>query len=178
MPWARLDDKFWRNQKMQALSHAARGAWTNMVSYCADTPEPTGFLTHKEACERGTAALVSQLVAGSALETVNGGYLIHDFDKYLDRGSRDRCRAWRERKRNESVTSPAGHQSVTESSPRATGLAVTSTSGLLPVPEPGPVPDSDGAKAQTKRRLTFPSHGTFRGGDTTPLADNLPKVTR
>lgn len=148
MPWARLDDKFWRNAKMQSLSHPARGVWVNCVSYCADTTEPTGFLTYKEARERGPQRLIQELVNGGAFEPVNGGYLIHDFDKYLDKGSRDRCRRWRESKRKEGVTGDAGetsqtrHQSVTDASPRATGMETTSTS-VFPVPVPEPGPDGD-----------------------------------
>jgi len=177
LPWVRLDDKFWRNGKMQGLSHAARGAWLNSVSYCADTPEPTGFLTHKEARERGTKALVAELANGRAFEPVNGGYLIHDFDKYLDRGSRERCRLWREKKRLESaeraspVTPSDGKTNVTEPSPRATGLETISKSGFYPVPNP--VPTVTGQKPP--RRLEMPRRG-FRGGETTRLLDSLPKV--
>ena len=174
MPWARLDDKFWRNQKMQRLSHAARGAWANCVSYCADTPDPTGFLTFKEAVERGSKKLVAELAAGGAFEPVNGGYLIHDFDKYLDMGSRDRCRRWRDAKRLEGVTgdtdetSPKRHRNVTSRD----GLETISTSGFYPVPNP--VPAVTGQKPQ-RRRLEMPSRG-YRGGDTTRLLDSLPKV--
>lgn len=173
MPWARLDDKFWRNPKMQALSHAARGAWANSVSYCADTPDPTGFLTFKEARERGTKALVTELVAGGAFEPVNGGYLIHDFDKYLHRGSRDRCRKWREKKRLEGVTGD-----VTDASPdRHSDVTSRDGSGdnknVRVLPGPDPVPDSDGVK--TPKRLEMPRRG-FRGGEMTNLLDSLPKV--
>src|SRR5260370_25974313 len=133
MPRARLDDKFWRNPKMRRLSHAARGVWVDAVSYCADTSEPTGFLTFAEAAARATGPggkrIVKELVREVAWEPVEGGFLIHDFEKYLDKGSRDRCRAWRERKRNEGMMSPgtqeAGHRPLTQPSPPATGLETT-----------------------------------------------------
>jgi len=153
LPWVRLDDKFWRNKKMQKLSHAARGAWVTAVSFCADTNEPTGFLTYKEAEFFGTKKLVAELRVAVVYEPVNGGYLIHDFDHYLDRGSRDRCRKWREAKRLEGVTSDADIPSqvtqstrppgVTGTLPRATGLETISTSGFYPSPSR---PEPEGVK--------------------------------
>ena len=177
MAWVRLDDKFWRNDKMRRLSDAARGVFCDSLSYCADTPEPTGFLTHHEARQRGPLRLIRELEGNGNFEPVEGGFLIHDFDKYLDKGSRDRCRIWRETKRLEGakrtspVTSPKGETNVTDLSPRATGLETISTSGFYP--NPNPSPEVTGQKPL--RRLEMPRRG-YRGGDLEPLSLSLPRV--
>src|SRR5262245_26748455 len=100
----RLDDKFWRNKKMQRLSHAARGVWVSALSYCGDVAEEdlTGFLTDHEALERATGnkGLVAELVTQGAWERLSDGYLIHDFEHYIPRKSRERTSLWRENKRH------------------------------------------------------------------------------
>lgn len=175
MAWVRLDDKFWRNPKMRRISHAARGVACDAMSFCADTPEPTGYLTNLEATQRACGPsgrrLIAELVREVVWEPVNGGYLIHDFEKYLEKGSRERCRAWRERKRNEGVTENERHRNVTETSPRATGMETIRTSRFLP--DPGPYPEVTGTKVP--RRLEMPRRG-YRGGDLTALSESLPKV--
>lgn len=170
MTWVRLDDKFWRNPKMRRLSHAARGLFCDSLSYCADTPEPTGFLTYSEARDRGPRRLIVELETNGNLEVVHGGWLIHDFEHYIERGSRDRCRAWRERKRTESER----HANVTETSPRATGLETISTSGVLPVPSR---PGSDGVKPLQQGGLTIESRG-YRGGEAESLEEILERMRR
>lgn len=95
---------------MRRVSHAARGVFTDMLSFCGDVPrsQTTGFLTTRQALDRATnsSRLVEELVANGNLEVVSGGYLIHDFEKYLPQSSTDRVRAWREKKRGETVTPP------------------------------------------------------------------------
>ena len=88
---------------------------------------------------RGKAPKVlAELVRLDAFERVHDGYLIHDFEKYLAVGSRDRMRKLRDLKRSETaqfsdtnVTSQAGHD------PRHRDVT-----SRAQVPVPVPVPDS------------------------------------
>ena len=36
MSWAKLDDKFWSNPKVEAIGNEAAGAYARMLSYCGD----------------------------------------------------------------------------------------------------------------------------------------------
>lgn len=36
MSWAKLDDKFWSNPKVEAAGNEAAGAYARMLSYCGD----------------------------------------------------------------------------------------------------------------------------------------------
>jgi hypothetical protein len=132
LTWMRLDDKFWRNPKLRRLSHAARGVFADSLSFCGDTDELTGFLTTQQALDRAAGPtcrrLVAELIANENLEVVNGGYLIHDFEHYIPKTSRERTRAWREKKRLER------HQNVTTPSP----LSRARDGKPVPVPEPVP----------------------------------------
>lgn len=128
--WVRLDDKFWRNEKARRLSHAARGVFADCLSFCGDVPaaELSGFLTHRQALDRatGSAKLVDELARNGFLETVNGGYLIHDFDHYIPKTSTERVRKWREMKRCERVSETLHLSRARDGKPE-------------PVPEPVPV---------------------------------------
>lgn len=109
MSWVRLDDKFHRNPKVLAMSDAAHRIYVDLISYCADVTEPTGFLTDVEASSfvraRGKSAKVlEELLTLRALERVHDGFLLHDFPEYLVSTSRDRTRQWRDKKRDEDVT--------------------------------------------------------------------------
>jgi hypothetical protein len=144
MSWVRVDDAFHRNAKQLRMSDAAFRVYVCSMSFCAVAPEPTGYMTDEQAAalirslgkQRKVAA---ELVSLNAWERVADGYLLHDFDEYLERGSRDRVRKWREKMRagDASVTLPGRHDTpggdVTETFLARDGDPV-------PVPEPDPVP--------------------------------------
>jgi hypothetical protein len=79
---------------------------------------------------------VQELASLNAWEPIDGGYLVHDYDQYLEKGSRDRVRKHREVKRGGNVTeTPDGN--VTETFLARDGY---------PIPKPVPVesPPSSG----------------------------------
>lgn len=166
MTWVKLDDKFHRNPKILGLSDAAHRIYVDALSFCGDMPEPNGYLSEQSAASfvksRGKRlAVLDELVGVNCFERIFGGYLIHDFEQYLPKTSRDRTKAWRDRKREEAkrlgdasvtsqarhsdagpqpyVTSPNSHR-ASRSRARATGLETTSTPAVTP--EPDPEPDS------------------------------------
>ena len=152
MTWVRLDDKFWRNPKMRKLSHAARGVFADMLSFCGDTAEPTGFLTYRQACDLATGSkhLVAALAENGNLEDVNGGYLIHDFEHYLPKTSTERVRAWREKKRSEDVSETFQKRSRN----------VSPLARARRVPDPVPDPEPEGVE----NPLVVPPHGIASRG--------------
>jgi len=169
MTWIKLDDKFHRNAKVLAMSDAAHRVYVDALSYCGDVEEPNGYLSEEQARSflksRGKPTkVISELVELNAWEAVQGGYLIHDFEKYLPKTSTARVQAWREKKRREAVTeTPLQHtrnvsetrrNSSTHARARATtGLETTSTSGGNPIPNPFPNPEPD--HGDVVRGLTF-----------------------
>lgn len=165
--WVRLDDKFHRNQKVAGLSDNAFRLFVLLLSYSGDTTELTGYVTKTEAesFARGHGKklfVIDELVHLGFLEPVNGGYLIHDFPEYIPRTSRERTRAWRERKRSER------HGDVT-----VTSQAVTPLARARRVPEPEPVPEPV--------VINYPSVGSPNSHPTlnmTRLGEHLPKIQR
>lgn len=151
MTWVKWDDKAHRNPKLLAMSDAAHRIYTDALSYCGDTPDPTGFLGIQEALTfvrgRGKpASVIAELVQLNAWEKVADGYLVHDFEVYLPKKSTDRVRAFRERKRaqaEQNGTGPQrpsnGHETV--SIPlRETGGNSSPHARAHPDPVPDPVP--------------------------------------
>lgn len=142
MSWVKLDDGFHRNDKQMRMSHVAFRLYVCALSYCAQEREPTGYLTEQQATglrrSYGIALkAIEELIQLNAWEPVNGGYLIHDYDEYVERGSRDRTRQWRERKRHGDVTvTKAGD--VTPASLARDGY---------PVPKPVPVDKTPDTKS-------------------------------
>lgn len=138
LPWQRLDDAFYRNPKQLRLSDGAFRLYVCSLSYCADAKEPTGYMTAEQALGlarslKKNSKTIQELLENFFWETTSGGYLIHDFEEYVEKGSRDRVRAWRDRKRAEAQANRnvTGNQSATL--PRGRARAP------VPVPEPVPV---------------------------------------
>lgn len=136
MTWIKLDDKAHRNPKLRAVSDRAFRVFILALSYCGDCPELTGYLANNEAVgfarsHGKPAAVIDELATAGLLEPVNGGYLIHDWDKYLPKTSTDRVRRWRDKKRSEGVAPPF--------QPRSNGVSPLARTRR--VPEPVPVPE-------------------------------------
>lgn len=84
MPWARLDDGFWRNPKVTATSTAAVGVYALGISYCADQLTD-GFIPESIAVHmlaRRRRALIRELVAREFWVEAADGYQIRDFLDY------------------------------------------------------------------------------------------------
>lgn len=148
MTWVKLDDKFHRNPKITAMSDAAHRIYVDALSYAGDTADPTGFLGSKEAVNlvrsRGKhVSVIAELLKLSAWEEVPGGYLIHDFEKYLPQKSTERVRAWRDRKRQEAAaTQPLRNSGETVSpAPAATVAKQLQNRSPHARAHPDPVPD-------------------------------------
>jgi hypothetical protein len=139
MTWVKLDDKFHRNEKQLRMSDAAHRVYVNALSYCGDTPQPTGFLAEREARNfmRGmgkSLRTIEELVGLNAWERVAGGYLIHDFEKYLPKTSTERVQRFRNERRNVSET--------TRNVPRARRVPVPVVTTPDVVVTPDPVPEA------------------------------------
>lgn len=85
MPWARLDDAFWRNPKVLEAGNEAAGVYARALSYSADN----GTLGHlnastiKALCGSRSAKVTRQLCDAELWELdpeVPGGIIIHDYD--------------------------------------------------------------------------------------------------
>lgn len=149
MSWVKLDDSFHRNDKQLQMSDGAFRVYVCAMSWCAQATEPTGYLTTAQARALVASlgkkpAVIAELVKLNAWEEAEGGYLIHDYEKYLEKGSVERVRRFRERMRagnvtgNGSVTPQPVTNSVTETA-RVTEEGVTVTPLArdgYPVPKP------------------------------------------
>ncbi len=123
------------------MTDAAFRLYVCALSYCAEAREPTGFISAEQAdalrrALRKPPKAVAELVTLNAWEAIDGGYLIHDFHVYAEPSSRDRTRAWRERKRDGHVTRGDGHETVTVTNP----LVPPPDPPLNPPPNPVPEP--------------------------------------
>lgn len=144
MTWVKLDDKLHRNPKVLATTDAAHRIYIDGLSYCGDTPEPTGYFSEVEARafvhSRGKPTkVIEELVTLQLWERVPDGYLIHDFEKYLPKKSTDRVRAFRERKRNAKATRGEPLHIKGGNAPETSGNSSSHARGF-PVPDPVPVP--------------------------------------
>jgi hypothetical protein len=170
--WVKLDDSFHRNDKQLQMSDGAFRVYVCAMSWCAQATEPTGYLTTAQARALVASlgkkpAVIAELVKLNAWEEAEGGYLIHDYEEYLEKGSVERVRRFRERKRtgnvtgNGSVTSEPVTKSVTETAPVTDeGVTVTALARdgyPVPKPVPGPVPGPTGL------RPSGPSPHSVRG---------------
>lgn len=95
MPWARLDDDFHDHPKVDPLSLAAVGLWTLNFTWAhrhrRDAALP-GFIPEarvRKQAGRAFNALATELTTPppgkkfGLWEPVEGGYLIHNFERYL-----------------------------------------------------------------------------------------------
>src|ERR1041385_8042526 len=96
--WVKLDDKLHRNEKARSASDAAFKTWILSWSYCADMPQPTGFMSVREACDfvrslKKPARVIQELVDLKCWDAVDGGYMIHEFEQGLPQKSTPRVQA-------------------------------------------------------------------------------------
>jgi hypothetical protein len=110
-PWARIDDGFDSNPKVEATSLAGRGLFVSLVSYSArhltDGVVPESIVGHHVRGRGGRAALIELLERGFLFRLDDGRYGIHDYldynparakveaDRAADREKKERQRARR-----------------------------------------------------------------------------------
>lgn len=169
MPWARLDDSFWRNEKIKAVSNDSLAVYMLAISYSAGEltdgaidAETLHILCYKRHAQEQTVA--AELVkAGLWEDRGDGSYQIHDFLDYnpkredvLKQRAQSKARqdTWRER----HVTN-AGDNAERNAVSNAVSNSVPYP---VPVPYPDPIPEpkevrSAVADAPAKKARKSPS---------------------
>lgn len=132
MTWARLDDQFYANDKVLTMSHGTFRLFVVSIVYCRSQKDDYGFVSlaaSKSLCGmHGVSQKCrAELQNLGCWEPVNGGWLIHDYDKYVEKSSTERVRKHRERKRDETLHG------------RFNGVSLSRAQGPDPVPVPEPV---------------------------------------
>lgn len=104
MTWLRLDDKFARHPKIEALTDAQFRVWVRVLCYCAEYQNRGRFEAKSLRILRGitTKRLENFVKLGLLTEEENGWFHVHDFDFYNPRDPTARERSRRYRDRNKS----------------------------------------------------------------------------
>lgn len=131
------------------MSDAAFRVWVCSFTYCARQRPVTGCMTDAQAMALvrklgKTKKVIDELVKLRGWERTEDGYLVHDYDQYVDRGSQQRTAEWRARRRHGDAPSDAdGDAGVTSQPRRGDGPRDGSvTLARDPVPEPVPIPQA------------------------------------
>lgn len=80
MSWAKLDDKFWSNPKVEMVGNEAAGAYARMLSYCGDQLTD-GKLTDGAARYIAAPEVIDRLTEFGFIHRNGRGWKIPD---YLD----------------------------------------------------------------------------------------------
>lgn len=136
MPWGRLDDQLYDNQKILGFSHRAFRLYICGISY-ACRHRTGGALAPVQVdallrLHRLTQRDVDELVDKGGWHRDGDGYVIHDFDRYNPGDPTAATRARRYRSRRGSVT-----RDVTEAS---RGEGDRDGHAPMPMPMPDPTP--------------------------------------
>ncbi len=174
MTWVKLDDKFHENDKQLRLSDAAVRIWVCSMSYCADQPNPTGFMTEAQAQAfvrkfGKKPSVIQELVRINAWEKVPEGYLVHDFEIYLPKSSKERVRRWREGKRNGSPPEDP-HPNGTPGNAGVTRYASSPQRGETPDITPGDAPVTT---SHVRARGGIPFQEPVSQTESPPTSDSL-----
>ena len=81
MTWVKLDDRFFDNPKIAALSDAAKVAYLEATCYCA-RELTDGFVPLNKGNRFAGKARVAQELVPQLWELADGGYRVHDYLKY------------------------------------------------------------------------------------------------
>jgi hypothetical protein len=79
--WAKLDDKFWSNPKVEAVGNEAAGAFARMLSYCGDQLTD-GRISEGAARFIARPKTIERLVEFGFIAPNGSGYVIPDFLEY------------------------------------------------------------------------------------------------
>jgi hypothetical protein len=107
MPWAKLDDGFWRNPKVMAASLEATGLFARSLAYCGDQLTD-GHVPAKVAAilADGRRRPITELVERGLWRPNGDGFDVHDYLDYNPSAAAvkrrrerdaDRLRRWRNR---------------------------------------------------------------------------------
>lgn len=123
--WARVDDGWWCHPKTLGVSLAARGLWISVLSWSGGQRQanvPDGIVR----MFGGTNELAGELVAAGFWDPTDGGWTIHNWEKYQQLSTSEK-RAEAGRKGGEA----SGKQRRSKAE----------ASGEAGIPVPVPVPD-------------------------------------
>lgn len=81
MSWAKLDDKFWSNPKVEMVGNEAAGAYARMLSYCGDQLTD-GKLTDGAARYIAKAKVIDRLAEFGFIVQNGSGWVIPDYLDY------------------------------------------------------------------------------------------------
>ena len=81
MSWVKLDDRFFDNPKIAALSDAAKCAYLEATCYCARELTDGHVPLNKAKALAGKPRVVQELVP-HLWEPANNGFMVHDYLKY------------------------------------------------------------------------------------------------
>lgn len=134
MSWVKLDDRFFDNPKVAALSDAAQLAYLKAVTYCA-RELTDGFVPLKKAKEYGSPRVIKELVPG-LWELAEGGFRVHDYLQY----NPTRAQVLGEREAAKRRMSGRSSPEIRPNIPRNSEAPVK--------PDPLPIPDPDSSLPQ------------------------------
>lgn len=166
MVWFKVDDNLAFHRKSLAAGNSAMGLWVRAGSYCAQQLTD-GFVPDEIVPSLGTFAQASRLVLVEFWSKTSGGFMFHDWHTYqptraeieADRArSRERVKAWRERKTQTGVTAY-----VQDTYTVGNAVGNGERTPLVTVPRPDPtrpvVPSElpiDASQRPTKRKTKTP----------------------
>ncbi len=158
MPWAKLDDRFWKNSKIRAIGNDALAVYVTAIAYCADVSSD-GFVDETMALALCTMrrvadpeAVIGELVVGGLWESCDHGHRVHDYLKYnpsseeVEEQRRQNAARQADWRREHRVTSGRYGK---DSNAISNGVTAP-VSDNRPVPGPVPVPGPDPVTKKTK----------------------------
>lgn len=149
MTWFKVDDGWHAHPKVLDVSLAARGLWVTCGSYVAandlDGKVPASFVRM-----HGGARYVSELVTAGLFETVEGGWLMHDYLVYNpSKAEVDAAQQERTEKARRAANARWGASSNATSNAPSIGNALlgdcSTDAPSRPVPKDPPTPLAGGA---------------------------------
>ncbi len=158
MTWARLDDGFWRNEKVAICSDAALGLYARAISYCAD--QRTDGRISKAAAGLIKAKphrLIELVTIGLFEDNGDGSYRIHDFLQYNPSAAELDSRS-----HSKAIAGAKGAASRWHNTPDG---PVPSRPVPVPVPVPGPT--------QPERARCYRAYENMAGSLTKTIIDRI-----
>lgn len=167
MTWVKLDDRFFDNPKIAAISDAGQLAVLKAFTYCA-RELTDGFIPLKKAKEYASPKVVKELVPG-LWEPCAGGFRVHDFLQYNPTRAQvlaEREAARRRMSRRTSDELQAKDERISDAP--VPDPVPTSRS---PIPDPIPTPDPPEGGGGSILRLKYEDRiGPLNSKDATAFA--------
>lgn len=130
MTWVKLDDRFFDNPKIAAISDAGQLAVLKAFTYCARALTD-GYIPLKKAKEYASPKVVKELVPG-LWEPCEGGFRVHDYLAY----NPTRAEVLKQRQEVGEARSKAGSKGAAK---RWQTNSKTDGKSIAPFPTPDPV---------------------------------------